>query len=73
MNFEVNAGLLSRGALRRFLKEAEWEHQVAEWTEIRSLLGSKFLIRGASAAVVEMVFEWCRATGQSQDSEAVKP
>jgi hypothetical protein len=60
-DFEFSAGLLVRGPARRFLEEAQWHKELTEWKEIKSLLGSRFLIRGATPAVISALTEWAES------------
>lgn len=54
----LTVGLFLRREFRNYLKEAHWHHQVADWTEIKGLLGSQFLIRGASSQVIDDIGGW---------------
>ena len=55
---EIEVGILYRGAVRRYLEEAEFYGHIESWKEVKSLLGSKFLVRKPSAAVLKDIREW---------------
>lgn len=55
---KLEIGLLYRGSVRDYLKEAEFYGEIDEWKEIKGVLDSKFLIRGASAGVRSHIMAW---------------
>lgn len=63
-NGTLEAGLFVRGELRRWLQQKKWHGEVQEWTELKRLLGSDFLVRGMTAdalrqfAAVAHDMEW---------------
>ncbi len=57
---QMTVGMLYRGTVRRFLAEAKFYGQVQEWTEVKGFLDSRFLIKGASAKVIQQIMEWVR-------------
>ena len=58
MNLTLDAGLLLRGSVRRYLQEAKFRNKLDDYHEIKGWLESRFLIRGASTTVKTDLQRW---------------
>jgi predicted transcriptional regulator len=51
----IEAGLLSRKAIKNYLGQMEFSYQNIEWKEFKSMLSSTFTIRGDANTLIKII------------------